>query len=68
MLHYVPTPSRNDPLWGALLSMYYNAHRGKHDRAMPPDAFMPYRPPPPDPFEEDITAEQLMERLRIHKS
>jgi len=51
-----------------LLSMYYNAHRGKHDRAMPPDAFMPYRPPPPDPFEEDITAEQLMERLRIHKS
>lgn len=51
---------RDDVHFGLLASLIYNANRGDGDPAEPPGEFMPYH----DPFEHDVSVEQMKAQIR----
>jgi hypothetical protein len=53
--------NRDDIHWGMSMAFFVNAHRGEDDLPVQATDLMPYH----DPFEADMTAEELAARLPI---
>lgn len=52
---------RDDLLWGVARADFQNANKGENEQAVHPYEVMPYY----DQFAEEITAEELLQRIGI---